>query len=59
MADPVATTGIEQKGYVDELSHEDPTEHFRIEDLLESEYVSHRYMENLTLFQEWIERKTS
>jgi len=56
---PVTDTAIKQIGYVDELEGEDWEEHLRIESLKESEYVSQRYSDNLELFQEWIERKTS
>ena len=56
---PVTGTAIKQIGYMGELKGEDWEEHFRIESLKESEYVSKRYSDNLELFQEWVERKTS
>ncbi|HIB18590.1 MAG TPA: hypothetical protein EYO23_04895 [Alphaproteobacteria bacterium] len=56
---PVTDTAIKQIGYVDELEGEDWEEHLRIESLKESEYVSQRYSDNLELFREWVERKTS
>ena len=52
-------TAIKQIGYMGELKGEDWEEHFRIESLKESEYVSQRYSDNLKLFREWIESKTS
>ena len=57
---PVTGTAIKQIGYVEELYYgENFAEHYRIEAENEDEHLSQRYSENLELFREWVERKTS